>query len=251
MDQAPPITTDNYQSRWPILPKWFVIILLVITYPLGIILMWLFTIWSIKIKLFITFGPALIILFSIAYIFFSLNSQRQHLKESSAFKDNQKAITTEVTGVTDSSTWKLYKNNTLGFTLNYPKDWSYLEGGQYNEKGFQIQEVEFGLVGPSPGLLYVKKLVNSNGFDLNEYIDSVESFEKITSKTILNINGVTAIQLVGGQGIKTYIMNPKDNNIVLSIWISNNLQVRKTVKDLDKHIETYQKIIRTFQFDSR
>lgn len=251
MDQEPQIVSVNTQSKWPIIPTWLIIVLLLITYPLGIILMWLFTKWSIKIKLAITFAPALIIIFLIVFVFFSLNSQRQDLKEKSTLKESQKIITTEATEKQDDIIWKLYKNNNLGLTMNYPKEWRFLEGGQRNEKGFQVEEVHFGLTGSSISV-DARKLANSKGFDLNEYVDSVKPFDQIISKTVLNINGVTAIQLVGGQGgIKTYIMRPEDkkNVFLISIYENSNPRVKKeTSENFNKYIETYQKMIRTFQF---
>ena len=90
MDQEPLITINNYQSKWPILPKLFVVVLLLITYPLGIILMWIFTKWSIKSKLFITVGPFLVLLVLIVYIFFSLSSQRNNLKSKATFNNAKK-----------------------------------------------------------------------------------------------------------------------------------------------------------------
>lgn len=251
MNQEPQIVNVNAQSKWPIIPTWLITILLLITYPLGIILMWLFTKWSIKIKLIITFSPALIIIFLIAYIFFSLSNQRQDLKEKSTIKENQKIITTEATEKQDDIIWKLYKNNNLGLSINYPKDWRYLEGGQYNGKDFQIQEVHFGLTGSSVSV-DVRKLPNSKGFDLNEYVDSIKPFEQIISKTVLDIKDIVAIQVFGGQGgIKTYTMRSEDkkNVFLISIYENSNPRVKKeTSENLNKYIETYQKMIRTFKF---
>lgn len=80
MEQIPQIN-EYSKSNWPNLPTFIIVILLLITYPLGVILMWLFTKWSVKIKLLVTFGPALIVISLIAYLFFSLSGQRQTIKK--------------------------------------------------------------------------------------------------------------------------------------------------------------------------
>ena len=253
MDQEPPMTINDYQSKWPILPKLFVVVLLLITYPLGIILMWIFTKWSIKSKLFITAGPFLVLLVLIVYIFFSLSSQRNDLKSKTTFNNAKKEVTSKAYNIENNTTLKSYKSKMFVISINYPSDWKYTEGGQYKGKEFQIQEVNFkedrfDAIG-YPISIDIRRKTNNDELDLNEYVDLSGDFKENAPNIILDINGVKAIQIIGDTGIKTYLINPKDKKVVFSVWMVTNLKESSAIKNIDKHIETYQKMVRTFKFN--
>lgn len=251
MNQTPQVTNKDYQSKWPILPKLFVVILLIITYPLGIILMWLFTRWSIKIKLFITFGPALIIMLMMSYVLFSLNSQHKSLEKQSSIVKESAQTTTETTGRKNNTEkiWKIYKNNYFGYTLSYPESWNYQEGRLNKEKGYQI--VFISPIIKSGVKITVDINKNHDNLNLEEYINNSVYSIPIISKAKLNINGNSAEQLIfrPEDGIATYIIDSKNKGNIaeMSFDVDDESQINNTVK----YIDTYQKIIRTFQFDNR
>lgn len=74
-------SSDYPKSKWSLFPTFLVVILLIIAYPVGIVLILLFTKWSTEVKLLLTFSPALILIFLISYLFFSLSNQRQDVKK--------------------------------------------------------------------------------------------------------------------------------------------------------------------------
>lgn len=121
-NQFQKISNQNLQpSKWPILPNWLVIIFLVIWYPIGLIIMWLFTKWSKKAKIFVTVTPFLIIVLLAFVVFFSLRQAREKAMDRSNAINSQSTQQIE-RKLNETVVLKTYGNEKYGFEFKYPSE---------------------------------------------------------------------------------------------------------------------------------
>jgi hypothetical protein len=71
------------------LPTFIVVILLIIIHPIGLLAMWVFSSWSKKVKLIITFGPILLAASLLFLMISTLNTSQMNALKQEIKNPNQ------------------------------------------------------------------------------------------------------------------------------------------------------------------
>lgn len=238
------------QAKWPILPTWLVVVLLIIAYPLGVIVMWGFTLWSKKIKIIITIAPFLLIALLSFLVIFSLDQERKKAKEQSGVTQ-QKNITLNV----QDKSRHIYTNTNIGYSISYPKNWRIAEGKYDNQRNEQqVSLFAPGYVSGKEGVsISINNNRNLNGENLDNYISNIKSYGSnvssydlptVKAKQDLIINGKTARQFMFSSGdIDTFIYYDK-NIFQISFEV---LYGDEGISNIEDYIKIYQDIIQAFK----
>jgi len=116
-----PQKTNKEKPTRRILIDAIVVVLLIIGFPkfsvLGVVLMWVLTKWSRKIKIIVTLAWILSIAILSFQILSNLNVMREKVKESKKIEYGNSTLELQSEGG-----WKIYKNEVYGYTIEYPKE---------------------------------------------------------------------------------------------------------------------------------
>lgn len=185
---------------------------------------------------------------------FVVSQQRLTEKESEFLKEFDQILSTfkftDQSSVVDTSNWKTYKNNNLGFKIMYPHDWVNYETSGGESPQDELLRQSFG---PNQGIIIFSCNGLSSGVCLETFSPTNNNPNLLVENTklgsevarLVTIKNYTNIQdgFLGSD--RSVIAYHKDKVFIISLGMNKEKEIKPWTEDI---YSVFNAMIRSFEF---